>query len=341
MSQKTAFFQMIAHPPTTLAATVFTIAIFGAAARPADAAAATSPDSAPLREPPDWAVIEPPREFRAFVGKNALPDPYPQWTRPIGVGTQGIDFWQANHFIVYRSETAKFLYERYTPTTVHYNYKAGTLPAFERIVDRHLSSITGDRNKAIVLVREVMPRLMKHPGMAPLGPACPTDRGLLDEPLLASGQGLCNEQARVFVRLCQVAGIPARLIFLFYSNKKNGHVVAEFYADGRWSMADASYFCVFPAEDGRLMSAAECHEGRLLAGRTYYHRMRELLAMPDEELVGAKFAHVEDAAERRKLIFEEAAGVHRLLGSRTPESIAAEFWVFGVLNYPLPARASD
>ena len=64
--------------------------------------------------------------------------------------------------------------------------------------------------------------------------------------LLKSGAGWCNEQAHVFVRLCQVADIPAHMVFLFYADNRSGHVVAEFHADGRWAMADTSWLCVFP-----------------------------------------------------------------------------------------------
>jgi hypothetical protein len=38
------------------------------------------------------------------------------------------------------------------------------------------------------------------------------NRNLDDEALLASGCGWRNEQARVFIRLCQVNGIPARML---------------------------------------------------------------------------------------------------------------------------------
>jgi len=65
------------------------------------------------------------------------------------------------------------------------------------------------------------------------------------------------------------------LIFLFYSNPPSGHVIAEFHADGRWCMADASYLCVFPDADGRLMSAAECHgPGKMRAGEVYFEGFR-------------------------------------------------------------------
>jgi hypothetical protein len=51
------------------------------------AATASSPQATALRPPPAWVVIEPPAQFRAFLGKNAMPEPYPQLDQPIGMGT--------------------------------------------------------------------------------------------------------------------------------------------------------------------------------------------------------------------------------------------------------------
>jgi hypothetical protein len=253
----------------------------------------------------------------------------------IGVGTWGIDFWQANHFIVHRPETAGYLYGEYTPKQIE--YRKGTLPKYERVVAEYTAGVMGDREKAVALLTKALPRLVVHPAMPPLGPVCQTNRDLLDEPLLDSGKGYCNEQARVFVRLCQVAGIPARMIFLFYADRTSGHVVAEFLADGRWCMADNSWFCVFPDVNGRLMSAAECHgNGKALAGEAYFTRFRELLALSDEELVGGKFVFVPDPMRRRERIRAEAAVFRKNLGSRSAEALGNELWAFGVLNYPLP-----
>src|SRR5690606_18232773 len=110
-----------------------------------------------------------------------------------------------------------------------------------------------------------------------------------------------------------------------------------FYADGKWRMADNSWFCVFPDENGQLMSAAECHgAGKAAAGRAYYARFRELIAMTDDELVGRRYVFVQDPQERRRRIAEKAAEVRSMLASRSAESLGDELWVFGVLNYPLP-----
>ncbi|MCL2329849.1 MAG: transglutaminase domain-containing protein [Phycisphaerae bacterium] len=301
-----------------------------------------APKNEPIKPPPEWVKVEVPEQYKGFVGSPGLPEAYQKsWKTPVGLGTQYIDFWQADHNLIYRPETAKFLYSDYSSTETP-KYVKGTLPTFERLVDEHCYGMVNNRDKAIVLLREVLPKLLIHPGMPPLGPPIPGDRGLTDEGLLESKKAFCNEQARVFVRLCQVAGIPARMIFLFYADKTSGHVIAEFYADGQWSMADCTYFTVFPAADGHLMSAAECHgKGKLEAGKAYYRRYQQIIRMSDDEIAGAKYASIADKARRDKRIRSEAEGIRERRGAETPESIAETFGVFGVLNYPLPPAPAN
>ena len=60
----------------------------------------------------------------------------------------------------------------------------------------------------------------------------------------------------------------------------------EFYADGHWCMSDSSYFCVFPDEQGRLLSAAELHTPghKPLVARAYLAHCEEVLKLSDEQL---------------------------------------------------------
>jgi hypothetical protein len=167
-----------------------------------------------------------------------------------------------------------------------------------------------------------MPAALRHPTMPPCGRHVPADRNLDDEALLRSGAGWCNEQARAFCRLCQVSGIPARIVFLFHSGGRTGHTVAEFRADGRWAMADATWLCVFEGKDGRLLSAAECHdggEGQRACGLAYRRRFLEIAALPDAEL------NVPDPERTRRELTEPPA-----------EQLAARMGAFGIINYPLP-----
>ena len=102
------------------------------------------------------------------------------------------------------------------------------------------------------------------------------------------------------------------------------HTVAEFYADGRWVLADASLCFVVKGKDGKLLSAAQCHdraEGQRLYAQTKQRRLQELFQMPEEQLKATGPQARKWLAENRKFDVDELAV--RDVG-------------FGVINYPLP-----
>jgi hypothetical protein len=69
--------------------------------------------------------------------------------------------------------------------------------------------------------------------------------------LTVYGYGFCDDSARNFANLCEVAGMKARVWGL------NGHVVAESFFDGAWHMFDADHECYFRAADNHILSVEE------------------------------------------------------------------------------------
>lgn len=59
-----------------------------------------------------------------------------------------IDRYHVYFRIRYCEETAKYLYEQYTPITVA--YKIGTLPTYEKLVQKHVSGLKSDRKPAVM-----------------------------------------------------------------------------------------------------------------------------------------------------------------------------------------------
>ena len=83
---------------------------------------------------PPWVKVDLPARIEPFVRKLYVE------------GVAGIDRYHAYSSLPYCEETAKYLYEQYTPVTV--DYKKGTLPAYEKLVQKYVSGLKSDREKA-------------------------------------------------------------------------------------------------------------------------------------------------------------------------------------------------
>lgn len=276
----------------------------------------------PERNPPecpDWARVETPEWVKPFMGVNGAPEGHHPKRGHFVHDTAGIDRYQVNQFVWYRPETAEYLYSEYTPLAV--GYKKGTFPSYEALAAKYTEGCKTDTEKAVALLVKALPASCRHPTMPPLGGGVVPTRNFTDEAILKSGSGWCWEQARVFIRLCQVSGIQARMVHLFGQN----HTVAEFYADGKWALGDVSNHFVAKGDDGKLLSAAECHDRG--AGQRRYAgakvvRMRELIALSAEAL---GFRDEASAAKWRE-------GAAKL----DADELASRTVYFGVINYPLP-----
>jgi hypothetical protein len=121
-------------------------------------------------------------------------------------------------------QTADYLYSEFTPLETR--YVRGFRPMLERIVAGTVKKGMTERQQALALMRRC--RDARDHGVK-----VEIDGGT-EEELLKRGGGMCNEISRVFICLCQIAGLPART----YSAHISGHMMAEVYADGKWGWID-------------------------------------------------------------------------------------------------------
>ena len=144
-------------------------------------------------------------------------------------------------------ETADYLYSEHTP--LENRYERGTRPELEQHVARILDGVTGERERVLAVLRFVRDLHRLRPGAGTKGAADPFHGGT-EEEVIKKGSNMCNEQARVFCALCQVAGIPAR----YLGHSVGGHGVNEIYLEGGWAYFDnrGKYFV---KDDGTLAGA--------------------------------------------------------------------------------------
>lgn len=184
----------------------------------------------------------------------------------------GIDREQAQSMVRLCPETAGVLYgPRFSPRAIA--YRAGSRPVLEAVTAALPRTTPRDTVEATCTwVREHV----RHPHLA--GFVAP-DRALSEEELLSSGVGWCNEQARVFIALCGVAGIPARLCFLFHSNRRCGHTATEVWLEGKWAFCDVTFGVLMLLPTGEPASALDLQgDYRDLAHEAYRGPLTDYLA---------------------------------------------------------------
>jgi len=138
----------------------------------------------------------------------------------------GVDVEVIDDEIILNDKSVEYLYSQFTPTEIR--YERGRRPMLERIVDEHVKGDMSDRDKALVLMRRV--RDNRDMGLG--RPSLFT--GGSEEELLKRGALRCNEVARLYACLCQIAGLPARL----HCSHISGHMMNEVCTDGKWGWID-------------------------------------------------------------------------------------------------------
>jgi hypothetical protein len=138
----------------------------------------------------------------------------------------GVDVEVIDDQVILDAGSRDHLYGAFTPRELR--YVRGSRPMLEAIVDGCVRAGMSERDKALALMRRV--RDNQDHGLA--APAL--FYGGDEEDLLKRGAIMCNEVSRLYVCLCQIAGLPARL----HGAHISGHMMTEVLTDGRWGWID-------------------------------------------------------------------------------------------------------
>ncbi|MCX5662913.1 MAG: transglutaminase-like domain-containing protein [Planctomycetota bacterium] len=196
------------------------------------------------------------------------------------VPVKGIDRQQTQGMVRLCPETRDALYgpgkapsEAYSPTGVR--YRAGSRPRLEAIAKSLAPAGASPRQKIRAAIQWVTSTVVHPHLLRNLAP----DRGLSEEALIDSGIGWCNEQSRVFIALCEVMGLPARLCFLVHDNLRCGHTATEVFFDGRWAFVDVTFDVMVDLPDGRPATGLELSiTHRALAHAAYRPKLEAYFA---------------------------------------------------------------
>ena len=159
-----------------------------------------------------------------------------------------VDFQLRQEQAILCEQTIDFLYSEFTPTVTR--YEAGSRPHLEKVVGRAAEGCANGRDTALSLMH--LCRDLYHDRWY-------TDEfgqylyGGTEEQLIEKGEILCECLGRLHVALCEIAGIPGRIIM----HVVGGHICSEVYVDGHWAYVDPRCGMYFEKPDGSLASVRD------------------------------------------------------------------------------------
>ena len=131
-------------------------------------------------------------------------------------------------------ETATYLYTDYT--AVEASYEHGSRPELEQVLARLTPDQEATDEGRLAAITRFASSLQE-----PVVEAAVDELlfGGTEEQIIARGSDWCTDVARVACVLCQIAGLPARLVQLFnLAQAYSGHVVIEVYSNRAWGAVD-------------------------------------------------------------------------------------------------------
>jgi hypothetical protein len=141
-------------------------------------------------------------------------------------------------------ETVQWLYDDYTPADVCYEPRSR--PELENHLQRAVAGRDDDEAK-ITSITEFCHRLQDRA----------TDEleemlfGGTEEEIIRRGSDWCTEVARVGCVLSQLAGLPARMVYLFDTGAAySGHAMTEVYRGGVWGAVCPHTAVIYRHPDG-------------------------------------------------------------------------------------------
>ncbi len=177
-------------------------------------------------------------------------------------------------------ETHKYLYTQYTPLRVQ--YRKGSRSFLEKIIVKTASKAKDDQDKVIMLMNwcvNIEKNFPTRERNAESGFYRSLDDflwGGTEEEVIKKGSDWCGEIARVFCILNQIAGFPARIVYLYHVSEPQAHAVGEVYVESKWSLFDVLSQKYYPKKDGTIANAWELRENPSLideqteASKIYY-----------------------------------------------------------------------
>lgn len=163
-----------------------------------------------------------------------------------------VEFQRMGKQIYFCPDTEKYLYPDIPP--IKTNYRRGNRPILDKIVDEICKGASCDRENVLSIMCFCRDLYKKYDDEQLF-------YGGTEEELIKKGERLCECLGRLFVALCEVIGIPGRIILFAVG----GHITSEVYFENKWCWVDPRVGIFILNEEGKLASVKELCANRDLA----------------------------------------------------------------------------
>ena len=144
-------------------------------------------------------------------------------------------------------ETAEYLYTAFTLTET--KYQKGSKPELESYVNDAIAGCKSGEDQIRGIASFCSRLSAKIEGQS-------LDDMLVggtEEEIIQRGSDMCTDVARIGCAMCQIAGFPSRIVYLFDTEQAySGHVIIEVFRDGIWGTVDTSTNVIYHYPDGKL-----------------------------------------------------------------------------------------
>lgn len=129
-------------------------------------------------------------------------------------------------------------------------YVKGTRPYLEEKVNEVIKDCKTDRERVLALMVYIRDLYKSRGGFVFYGGT--------EEEMIKKGENLCECVGRLMVALCEVCGIPGRIVM----HVAGGHIVSEVYFEGRWAYIDPRAGMFYLNEKDQFLSIDEVMRDR-------------------------------------------------------------------------------
>jgi len=197
------------------------------------------------REVVCWAIMTDQPDLASFTGPAAFGKAYQTMLENDSHAEGTVDRALFSNMVRLCSETADHLYTSFTPLALQ---EPDRRPQLRTILDRHGG---GDGRTSPEDIAAFTAGLANEDD----DDLATMVVGGTEEEIVMRGSDWCPNVARVACVLCQTAGFPARIIWLFNLDAAySGHVIVEVYREDHWGALDSSTGVSYRHQDGRPAS---------------------------------------------------------------------------------------